>query len=225
MSDKYLGKFRGKVLMNVDPLMQGRIVALVPAVSELPLSWALPCAPYAGSKVGFFALPPVGSNVWIEFERGDPNYPIWTGGFWAQGEAPAQPAVPTTKVLKTEHMSVSLDDLKLELKAEVMTPAGSFRVVVSPEGAEVTTGPSSFTVQPQKVEATNAASSATVSPESVTLASGTGSAEVGAQAVSLKNGAAAVEVTPANVGLKNGSASVDLSPASVSLNKGALEVI
>ena len=24
----------------------------------------------------------IGAGVWIEFEQGDPDYPIWTGGFW-----------------------------------------------------------------------------------------------------------------------------------------------
>ena len=49
----------------------------------------MPCAPFAGSGVGFFALPPVGANVWVEFEGGDPDYPIWSGCFWGAGEVPA----------------------------------------------------------------------------------------------------------------------------------------
>ena len=64
------GKYRGKVVNNIDPLMEGRIIALVPAISELPLTWATPCVPYAGRGVGFFAVPPIGANVWIEFEGG-----------------------------------------------------------------------------------------------------------------------------------------------------------
>jgi len=69
------GKYRGKVVDNLDPLMLGRLIILVPAVSEFPLSWAMPCVPYAGKDVGFFALPPMAANVWVEFEGGDPNYP------------------------------------------------------------------------------------------------------------------------------------------------------
>jgi uncharacterized protein involved in type VI secretion and phage assembly len=35
-------------------------------------------------------VPPPGSNVWIEFEQGDPDYPIWTGCFWGSlGDVPA----------------------------------------------------------------------------------------------------------------------------------------
>jgi hypothetical protein len=44
-------------------------------------------------------VPPIGSQVWVEFEQGDPDYPIWTGGFWGIGaEVPAlalaPPAIP-----------------------------------------------------------------------------------------------------------------------------------
>jgi hypothetical protein len=85
------GKYRGTVVNNSDPSNLGRIMALVPAISETPLNWALPNAPFAGRGVGFFARPPKGANVWIEFEGGDPNYPVWTGGFWGEGETPSAP--------------------------------------------------------------------------------------------------------------------------------------
>ena len=50
-----------------------------------------------GDGVGFFAMPPTGANVWVEFEGGDPDYPIWTGCFWGTGEVPAQPAARRTR--------------------------------------------------------------------------------------------------------------------------------
>jgi uncharacterized protein involved in type VI secretion and phage assembly len=79
----YWGKYRGTVLNNIDPMMQGRIQAIVPAVSNvMPTSWALPCFPVAGIQTGMFAVPIIGSNVWIEFENGDPDFPIWTGCFY-----------------------------------------------------------------------------------------------------------------------------------------------
>jgi Type VI secretion system/phage-baseplate injector OB domain len=61
----------------------------VPEVlGEVKSPWALPCAPYAGTNQGFFALPEVGAGVWIEFEAGDPSRPIWVGSWWADDEAP-----------------------------------------------------------------------------------------------------------------------------------------
>jgi uncharacterized protein involved in type VI secretion and phage assembly len=80
---RYLGKYRGTVLNNVDPMQIGRIQAIVPDVSSvLPSSWAMPCVPVAGINTGMFAVPPIGAGVWVEFEHGDPDYPIWTGCYW-----------------------------------------------------------------------------------------------------------------------------------------------
>ena len=93
MSDSpFYGKYRGTVINNIDPLQIGRIQAIVPDVSGLlPSSWAMPCAPVAGSNMGVFTVPPMGAGVWIEFERGDPDYPIWVGGYW--GSAAETPAL------------------------------------------------------------------------------------------------------------------------------------
>ena len=84
---------------DVDPMMIGRIQVLVPAVSGILLSsWAMPCVPVAGIQTGFFTIPIPGSGVWIEFEQGDPDYPIWVGGFW--GTAAEVPALAITVIVK-----------------------------------------------------------------------------------------------------------------------------
>ncbi len=219
------GKYRGKVIDNVDPLMLGRIVPMVPAVSDQLLSWALPAAPFAGSGVGFFALPPVGANVWIEFEGGDANYPIWTGCFWGEDEAPAQPALPTTFMIKTQLATLSINDLTGELRLETKTPAGFQTVVLNAEGVKLSSDTVSVTITRQSIELTHTGSTGTVAPEGITLASGAASVKITPDAIDIANGAAGAHFTPANIGLKNGAASVVLSPASVSLNDGALEVI
>ena len=84
----------------IDPLQTGRVLAQVPALAgELPSSWAMPCVPAAGIQAGLFIVPPIGSQVWVEFEQGNPDYPIWTGGFWGTAAdvpvfATAPPAIP-----------------------------------------------------------------------------------------------------------------------------------
>ena len=109
---QFFGKYRGQVENNIDPQMMGRVQVSVPAVlGEGSLSWAMPCAPYAGSGVGFFMIPPSGANVWVEFEGGDPDYPIWSGCFWGLGEAPATPAVAAMKVIKTDSVTITINDL------------------------------------------------------------------------------------------------------------------
>jgi uncharacterized protein involved in type VI secretion and phage assembly len=80
---RFYGKYRGTVANNIDPMQIGRIQAIVPDVSEvIPTSWAMPCLPAAGINTGVFTVPQIGSGVWIEFEHGDPDHPIWVGGYW-----------------------------------------------------------------------------------------------------------------------------------------------
>jgi hypothetical protein len=113
--NQYFGKYRGKVENNVDPMMQGRVQVSVPAVlGDGQLNWAMPCAPMAGPQMGIFAVPPKGANVWVEFEGGDPNMPIWSGGFWGVGEFPTQPPVApgmSIAFIKTKSCSLELNDL------------------------------------------------------------------------------------------------------------------
>jgi hypothetical protein len=97
----FLGKYRGTVLNNIDPLQMGRIQVIVPDVSALvPTTFAMPCVPYGGIEAGFLAVPLPGTGVWVEFEQGDPDYPIWSGCFWGSlAEVPkmnllAPPGVP-----------------------------------------------------------------------------------------------------------------------------------
>jgi uncharacterized protein involved in type VI secretion and phage assembly len=83
MSEKFYGKYRGLVLNNIDPMQMNRLQVQVPDVAGLiPVTWAMPCVPLAGLQTGMVALPIIGSGVWVEFEQGDPDYPIWVGCFW-----------------------------------------------------------------------------------------------------------------------------------------------
>ncbi|MDR2153625.1 MAG: phage baseplate assembly protein V [Burkholderiaceae bacterium] len=83
MTTGLYGKFRATVINNVDPMKIGRIQAMVPGVAGfVPSTWAMPCLPMAGINSGVFTVPMIGAGVWIEFENGDPNYPIWVGGYW-----------------------------------------------------------------------------------------------------------------------------------------------
>ncbi len=227
------GKYRGKVIDPIDPLQLGRIIALVPAISELPLTWAMPATPYAGSGVGFFAIPPVAANVWIEFEGGDPNYPIWTGCFWGEGEVPAEPALPTTLMLKTTLGVFSINNLDAELKLSLTAPDGQMTLVMNPTGIKLSLNEVSITITQEAITLSHAPSTVEVTPEgitascpeNVTLNSAEASVEVTPAAINLANGAASIEIAPAAIAIENGAGSIAISPASVTINEGALEII
>ncbi|MEF3274149.1 MAG: phage baseplate assembly protein V [Chloroflexus sp.] len=136
----FFGKYRGKVENNVDPLQLGRLQVSVPAVlGDGRLSWAMPCVPFAGQGVGLFLIPPNGANIWVEFESGDPDYPIWSGCFWAPGEVPVMPAGAEQKVLKTTAGTITLNELPGLSGITIETATGA-KITITPMGIEISNG-------------------------------------------------------------------------------------
>lgn len=136
MRNRYFGKYRGTVSDNADPTSRGRLKVRVPAVLGDLESWAMPCVPYAGAGVGFYCLPEPGTGIWVEFEAGDPSYPIWTGCFWADGELPDE-SDAAIKILKTESLSLRIsdsdDELVIQNAAESKITVGSDVITESGE--------------------------------------------------------------------------------------------
>jgi uncharacterized protein involved in type VI secretion and phage assembly len=138
MTGGFYGKYRGVVSDNRDPNKLGRIKAKVPDVfGEDESGWAMPAVPYAGEQVGLFLVPPVNALVWIEFEHGEPDFPIWTGCFWAEGGVPAQSGKAELKVLKTDAGSITLDD---DSGAITVQTAGNFKVVLDKNSITIDNG-------------------------------------------------------------------------------------
>jgi uncharacterized protein involved in type VI secretion and phage assembly len=88
---KYYGKYRGVVVNNVDPLQIGRLIVQAPDVGGvIPLTWAMPCLPFTGKQMGAYMIPQIGAGVWVEFEQGNRDYPIWSGSWYGvAAEVPA----------------------------------------------------------------------------------------------------------------------------------------
>lgn len=117
-AQRFYGKYRGTVVNNVDPMQIGRIQAIVPDVSgAIPTSWAMPCLPGVGINTGVFTVPPISSGVWIEFEHGDPDHPIWVGGYWGTAaEVPAlahlvPPAIDGFTIQTTLNNAIVVSDV------------------------------------------------------------------------------------------------------------------
>ena len=143
-NNQFYGKYRGVVTDNQDPLMMGRIRAKVPDVmGDLESGWAMPCAPFGGSQTGFFAIPTVGAGVWIEFEYGDPDYPIWSGCWWGSAnEMPAELLAPPYKkmMIKTEGgNTITLDDTPGAGGITLETADGQ-KIKLSATGIEIDNG-------------------------------------------------------------------------------------
>ncbi|MDP9108284.1 MAG: phage baseplate assembly protein V [Pseudomonadota bacterium] len=152
MSDgsKFFGIYRGTVVNNIDPMQIGRIMVLVPDVGGLtPSTWAMPCAQIAGKQSGVFMVPQIGAGVWLQFEAGDPDRPVWVGGWWGLvAEVPTAAAVPPpippgqNIVFQTtlQHSLILSDGVPLPVQAPIPAPAppGTGGVILrSPSGATI----------------------------------------------------------------------------------------
>jgi len=123
MSDgeRFFGKYRGTVLQNVDPLQKGRLQLQVPDVTSLlPTTWAESCVPLAGPTgppMGVYMVPPIGAGVWVEFEYGNPDLPIWTGCRWgSSSDVPAlaragNPADPNIVIQSLLQHRIMISDM------------------------------------------------------------------------------------------------------------------
>jgi hypothetical protein len=144
---RYHGKYRGTVVNNVDPMVLGRIQAVVPDVSGVaPTSWAMPCLPVAGVGSGVFTVPPVGAGVWIEFEQGDPDRPIWVGGFWGSAaEVPAMaravpPGVHGVTIQTTLQHGIVVSDVPGPSGGILLRTASGAMISISDTGIVISNG-------------------------------------------------------------------------------------
>lgn len=151
----YYGKYRGKVADNVDPLGQGRLCVTVPDVKGLlPKMWARPCVQSAGPLMGTYVCPPpIGAGVWVEFENGNPDKPVWVGCYWDDEPVPAEAGLladaamttgPTTPFMTTEVPGAGIAVSELPLEFPVSLVPGN--VTLYAEGASITLGPGGVTI-------------------------------------------------------------------------------
>lgn len=144
---RFYGKYRGMVLNNIDPMMQGRLQVQVPDVAGLlPASWAMPCVPIAGLQTGMVALPAIGAGVWVEFEQGNPDHPIWVGCFWGSAaEIPAlaqltPPAVPAITFQTPLQNGLTISDLPGPTGGIMLKSATGATLIVNDTGIYIQNG-------------------------------------------------------------------------------------
>ena len=143
----YYGKYRGVVINNVDPLQIGRLMVQVPDVLGLSISsWAMPCVPFAGPQAGTYVVPPVGAGVWVDFEGGDPDHPIWVGGFWGSvAEVPTLalagiPASPNIVLQTTGQNTIVVSDLPGPTGGIMLKSASGAMIIVNDTGIYIENG-------------------------------------------------------------------------------------
>lgn len=156
-SERFYGKYRGTVVEQGAGDHRGQLRVRIDKMYEDADKmnggddppWALPCLPYGGDKVGMFVVPPLGAFVWVEFEAGDPAWPVWSGCCWPSdaerrwvgNHLPPSAGGADTKLIETAMARIVIDDnqqspsLTIELKT---SPART--ITLSNNGIELSDG-------------------------------------------------------------------------------------
>jgi hypothetical protein len=144
---RFYGKYRAFVSDNADPEHRGRLRLRIPSVlgKDVVSGWALPCAPYGGTAdQGFFFIPDKDAGVWVEFEAGLLEYPVWVGTFWSKpggGTEVPKPAdsqsPPTSKLIKTLKHSIELADDPGKELIKIADAANKNTVIIDSTGITV----------------------------------------------------------------------------------------
>lgn len=72
---RYYGVYRGVVKSTSDPIKKRRVKLVVPQTTgEQVTNWAWPLNPQT-------PVPQVGQGVWVTYQGGDPDYPVWVNFF------------------------------------------------------------------------------------------------------------------------------------------------
>jgi len=90
---RFYGKYRGYVESNKDPKHLGRLRLRIPSVlgKDTITGWALPCTPYGGAAgEGMLFVPEKDAGVWVEFEEGDLEFPVWVGAYWSEPDGTSE---------------------------------------------------------------------------------------------------------------------------------------
>jgi type VI secretion system (T6SS) baseplate-like injector VgrG len=169
VATSYFGKYRGIVTDVDDPNNQCRIRATVSAVlGEHPCGWAMPAAPFAGDGHGFVML-------WIEFEAGRLDNPIWSGAWWASGERPDPQGAAIRVIVSEKGHKLILDDESDEVK---LVHGSGPEIKMTATEIVLTCGPCEITISNENISLNN------------------GLIKVGLAGVSLVNGAMTFGVPP-----------------------------
>jgi uncharacterized protein involved in type VI secretion and phage assembly len=144
---KFYGKYRATVLNNVDPMQMGRIQVSCPSVLGVaPSSWAMPCFQVAGPQMGTWWLPSIGAGVWVEFEQGDVDFPIWSGcWFGSAAEVPAlalaaPPAIPNFVIQTQGQNTIMISDLPGPTGGILLKTAAGAMISISDTGIIISNG-------------------------------------------------------------------------------------
>ena len=158
VAKRHWGKYRGTVVDNQDVPPSGRLLVSVPGI--VITNWAMPCVPLTDLFMGTFVRPRIGANVWVEFERGDPDKPIWVGCWWGEGQIPViaeeYNAIPGIPVITIETGTAGISVADAPILAGGNTP-GNVNIIAGRGAVTIALTPGSVNITAPAVTVTTGA--------------------------------------------------------------------
>lgn len=107
----YYGTYRAVVVDNNDPTKQGKLkircdIVHGDATCEV---WAWPVSPWASSDCGMWVIPDKGDSIYVMFDHGRADAPLWFGGWWGSNEPTEDMTLKKVVLATKEGMKVVLD--------------------------------------------------------------------------------------------------------------------
>lgn len=152
--EQFPGLYSAIVKDNKDPDNLGKLLVSVTAIyGDSHEAWAWPCIPYAGKDVGLYLIPPKETRVWVMFEGGNLDRPVWMGCYWTSqdiNKVKELASSPDQKLLLTEKASVLIDDAD---NGKITIKLGSDKKVeIEKEKITFTSGSSTIEMTSSKVD-------------------------------------------------------------------------
>lgn len=139
---------RGEVVANDDPFMLGRVRVRIHCIHGIngygmkdeDLPWAYPCFFNASYDSGSFIVPEVKNTVWVVFEDGDVNKPVYIGGVYGKGVS-SEKAVGNTGDSDVRYQQLGRNEVPLgtgNVKDKIIyrSPKGAMVLVREEKGYE-----------------------------------------------------------------------------------------
>lgn len=108
----FYGIYKAQVVDNNDPLGVGRLVLSCPTVHGPTTAqiWARPKASFGGKQNGLWAIPDIGEWVYVSFDHGRAEFPIWEGGWWADnGDVTADMTLKNVVLCTAEGLKIVIN--------------------------------------------------------------------------------------------------------------------
>lgn len=139
------GIYRGLVVDNEDPMNIGRVkvrVYSIHGVSDIAdedLPWATYCSPFGSANSGSFIIPEVNNTVYVAFEGGDQQYPLYLGTVYSTGKAEAYGVGNTSgrkRNVRARTLEKPVEAINNDVKVLYKSSKGSIIVFEDTDGEE-----------------------------------------------------------------------------------------